>query len=472
MQAFECHGLWTLPNQETPPVAGTLRVSSNGELRLSVIGSLGCSAEGHGERQHPIILGSVEGPLGNKVTLTDSFPTKLRSDLFAEVRSEQYLAQRGFFGVHLRQSADLTFRRLQLRVGGLRAWTHSLSGFREGGLQGGVHEKAPLLYYAMPVPVGGTIPGGEISVGFSLTRSGTAQGYTFSEEPSLIVTCDTPLSDEAINQRFIYPLQNLMTFVCDRAQEVEQVSLWREDVLVPTGANPEIRLIGARVYPEAENESTEFLYPHQLLFTLADIEDGFAAFVERWLRLTTAYADACNIFFGLRYGPPAYLDIAFLGIMQSLCLYYTRRAEGIVHRTQEEERLREILTQLSSADAEWVRGRIGVRPCPPPQDILAKLLVEHSELMTPLLQTGQPGFLSEVMNTFHYTVRRDSEVGPAASHGADLYWMTEKLHILLKLCFLRELEFSAEKIRSLYQKNRVYQHLCQLVSSQQAAWTH
>ena len=28
MQAFECHGLWFLPDTEAPPVAGTLRVSS------------------------------------------------------------------------------------------------------------------------------------------------------------------------------------------------------------------------------------------------------------------------------------------------------------------------------------------------------------------------------------------------------------------------------------------------------------
>jgi hypothetical protein len=453
---------------DAPPVAGTLRVSSSGELRLSVIGALG-APKGFGQhKEHPVILGSVEGPFGNDVTLAGCCVTRSKFGSFADVR-EEYRAQRGFFGAHLSKRSDFAFRRMQLQVGALGAWAHSLSGFRQGGLGGTrVGEEAPLLYYAMPTPVGGPITGGEISLGFGLTSSSTMQGYTHTEQPGLVVTCDVPISEGEINQNFIYPLQNLMTFVCDRAQEVEQVSLWREDILIPTGENPEIRLIGERVFPEVEDEKAESIHPHELLFSLADIEGGFAPFVEKWLRLTTTYAEACNIFFGLQYRPPTYLDFSFLGVIESLCLYYTRREDGIAHRNQEDRRLTEILGKLSPADSEWVRGHIWVRPFPPLHDILAKLLNEHSEVMSPLLRTGEGGVITEVMNTVNYTLRRDPEVGLTASHGAELYWMMVKLRILLKLCFLRELGFSKEKIRSFFAKNAMYQHLYQIVSSQRS----
>jgi hypothetical protein len=465
MQAFECRGLWTLPDTDAPPVAGTLYVSSTGELRLSVMGSLGPAKEFHGVKEHAIVLGSVDGPFGNNVTLASCYVTRSQFGSFAGMR-EEYRAQRGFFGAHLSKPSDFSFRRMQLRAGGLGAWAHSLSGFRQGDLGGTWGGKeVPLLSYAIPTPVAGAIPGGEVSLGFALSSSSTLKGYTYTETPGVVVTCDPPLTEGEINQRFIYPLQNLMTFVCDRAQEVEEVSLWREDILAPMRENPEIRLIGARVFPEAEDERAESIHPHELLFTLADIEDGFAPFVERWLRLMTVYADACNIFFGLQYGPPAYLDVAFLGVIESLSLYYTRREDGVAHREREDRRLTEVLGKLPPADADWVRSHIWVRPFPPLQDILTRLLDEHAEVMNPLLQTDKWGFIREVLGTFIYTIHRDPPFNQVVSSGADLYWVMAKLRILLKVCFLRELGFSADRARSFLNNNGVYQHLCQVVSA-------
>ncbi len=462
MQAFECHGLWTLPESELPPVAGTLHVSSGSELRLSVMGSLGPQEGLHDVEEHAVVLGSVDGPLGNSVTLTNCFVTSSQFGSFAGVRKE-YLAQRGFFGAHLSKPSDFLFRRMRLRPGGIGAWAHSLSGFRQGGLSGTqVGEQTPLLFYAMPTPAGGPIPWGEVSLEFGLRSSRTLTGYNYTELPGVVVTCDPPLSEGEFNKRFIYPLQSLMTFVCDRAQDVEEVSLWREDILAPMGENPEIRLIGARVFPEVEDEKAESIHPRKLLFTLADIEEGFAPFMERWLRLMAVYSDACNNFFGLQYGPPAYLDVTFIGVVESLSLYYTRREDGVAHRKQEDRRLTDIMGKLSATDADWVGRHIMVRPFPPLQDILTKLLKEHDELMKALLGTQPQRFIKDVMNTVDYTLRRDTEVGSTASQGGNLYWMMEKLRILLKLCFLQELGFSTEKTRSFFAKNGVYQRLSQI----------
>ena len=41
MKAFECTGQWWLPDDEQHGVAGTLKVSQSGELRLRLFGSLG-----------------------------------------------------------------------------------------------------------------------------------------------------------------------------------------------------------------------------------------------------------------------------------------------------------------------------------------------------------------------------------------------------------------------------------------------
>jgi hypothetical protein len=46
MQPIECNGLWWLPDNEGDRVGGTLRVSGNGELRLSLMGALGTPSIG------------------------------------------------------------------------------------------------------------------------------------------------------------------------------------------------------------------------------------------------------------------------------------------------------------------------------------------------------------------------------------------------------------------------------------------
>jgi ApeA N-terminal domain 1/Apea-like HEPN len=466
MEPFEGSGLWFSPDASDAPVPGILRISDRGDIRLSLIGSLGPGEMTQGEKRFPIILGSVEGPLGrNLITLVTCFRTGRRFGSFAGVL-EEYLAHRGLFGAHFSRESDLAFRRLQIRVGGLRAWANPLSGFRPVSFQLDAQEAAPLLRYSMPSSVIGAIPGGEVSLGFMLSAASSLGGVTFTEEPAFSVTSETPLGEDEWNERFLAPLQNLMTFVCEAPQAVEGESLWLEDILAPLSENREIKVVGARVFPETEEKPREDVLPQQLLFTLEAVEPDFGSFIQKWLKLTATYADACNIFFGLQYAPPAFLDLTFAGVVQSLCLYYTRRADGVEKRTQEERRLGAILSRLGGEDADWIRSRLGVRPFPPPEDALTVLLSEHEEVMRPLLKRDAVEFVAEVTNTLRYVLWRDPEAGIVASSGADLHWMTAKLRILMKLCFLKELGFSKESVQAMFRENGLFIHIARLTVAQ------
>jgi ApeA N-terminal domain 1 len=318
----------------------------------------------------------------------------------------------------------------------------------------------------MTGPVTGSIPGGQISLGFSMTSSGSWLKYTYSERPALSATFDSPLSEAQINERVVYPLQNLMTFVSGRPQEVEEVHLQRHDSPEMMTANPEIRLIGERVFPEGEDEHREEVYPPQMLFTIQDLEMGFAPFVERWLRLAAHYIDAFSIYFGLQYGPPVYLDYTFLGMAEAVALYYTRREDGVGHRSEEERRRKEVLSKLPDGDRDWLREHLLPDPFPPFQLVLDKLLSENAELMDPLFKTEKWGFIREVMGTFIYIIHRDPPAHRIVNFGAELHWMTAKLRILLQLCFLRELGFTADRVRSFLARDRNYQYLVKVTSSQ------
>jgi hypothetical protein len=459
MEAFECTGLWWLPGQEADRVSGTLKVSSSGNLHLSLVGALGPVSPA-GSKVHQIILGSVDkSPSGNDVTLAGCMLTGSTFGSFAGMR-ERYHASRGFFGAHLPDKAAFAFKQATVRIGGLTEWAHILSGIVVERQAHHVGEKVPLASYTAHAPISGEVPGGKILLSVGIGSRQSSRELIFREEGSLSVACGTPKSAEEINGEYIYPLQNLVTFVCDRAQEVESFSVWQASATGTPGENPEIKVIGPRVQPDDDGEGREPVQGFQMLFTLEDID--FTDFVERWLRLTDRYSDACNIYFGLKYGPPAYLDMTFMGIAQVLYLYHSRRDDGLARRTEEERRLKEIVAALTQADAEWVIDHVGARPHPTFEGVLRELVGQHSAVMDPLMSNRQDRFINQVMNTLYYAIHREPEVGLAASHGAELYWMMEKLRFLIKACFLSELGFSEQKTLSLFERNALYQHVRQL----------
>jgi hypothetical protein len=463
MKAFECMGQWWLPNDDQHPAAGTLRVSQSGEMRLWLLGMLG-SLDGLQAKGHPIILGWVDKcPLGNKVTLVNcvrwgaSFGS-------TEGTRENYHARRGLFGEHLKAREDLVFRSTSVSLAGLSEWAHERTGFRDELSNLGATEGAPVLSYTHVSPLEAEVPGGRLSLGVRMSANSRHRERQFREEVGLIVDTEAARSADDFNALFVYPLQNLMTFVCDRPQEV------LDFVVHPGGprSSPmarDIHVVGARVQPEEDGDEPEPVRPFQMLFTLADVD--FAQFMGKWLEVANRFAAACNIFFGVQYGPPAYIDISFPNIVQALYLYHAQRDGGVADRGKEESRLKEILARLDPADADWIVDRIGARPFPPLLLVLRKLVEEHSHIMNPLVSHRLDRFASEVANTLKYVVFREPYMFQAASHGADLYWMMQKLRFLFKSCLLQELGFPKGKAKSLFDRYALYQHVCQIEESEE-----
>jgi ApeA N-terminal domain 1/Apea-like HEPN len=459
MQPFESTGQWWLPDRENERSAGILKVSESGDLRLRLVGSLG-PAQMSQSKEYPWILGWVDGsPLGDIVTLAGCEMTGSTVGSATNTR-EIYHASRAYFGAHLNETEDLAFKSLSLRVTGLSDWAHGYSGFVKTPFPSRhSEESAPVLSYVHKTPLVAKVPDGQLTFGIGMGSEQSYREHTFQETVGFSITCETAKSPDQLNAQYVYPLQNLMTFVSDRPQEVEEFSV-RLGEFPSNAAGAMIRVIGPRVQPEEEADDSESVRYFQMLFTLSDVD--FTDFIGKWMRVTTKYEDACSVFFGLQYGPPAYLDMTFPSVVQSLLLYYSRRDEGLVARVEEERQLKGILSELSAVDADWIVDRLGARPFPPLQLVLRRLVEEHCDTMNPLVSSRQDRFVNEVINTLNYAIFREPDMDSAARHGADLYWMMQKLRFLFKSCLLHELGFKPEKATELFRRNGLYQHVCML----------
>ncbi len=468
MKEYECTGFWFLPGDDQLLVAGMLRVGSDGDLRLSLIGQLGAAGEDLLRKAHRVVLGSVDGsPRGSAVTLTGCVLTQSNMGSFHEVR-EEYRASLGYFGAHLENEAGFRFRSFLVELGGLTAWASPLSGLhREASpLPTSKYEgqTIPIATYRVPPRPSGRVPGGTVTLNMGISSKSEAQVFSFREDANLLIELEEDRSADQINGEYVYPFQNLMTFVSDRPQEVERLSVWRSGNLADWQNNPEIRIIGPRVQPDG-GEGRKAVRDDQMLFILADVD--FSTFLERWLRLSQTYSDAFNTYFGIQYGPPSFIDMTYALVAKSILLYYAQTKEGLEHRDAEERQLKSILSSLSPQQAEWLVDHLGANPYPPFQNVLQRLVERHGDALDPILSKRRDAFVNLATNTLHYIEWRNAADYLAASHGADLYWLMQKLRFLIRACFLTDLGFLSDQVVVLLQRNEYYQHISALEAARE-----
>ncbi len=462
MKPFESTGFWCLPEQPETLVAGTLHVSGSGDLRLSLIGELtGAAGDAPGKR-HRVIHGSVsESPSGNAVTLHGCV---LSGASFGSHhgKREEYRAGRAYFGDYLTNEEDFAFRHVSLKVGGLSEWADSISGVLKGKTRlpnlRDVGTLVPVASYLVPNVPSGKIKDAEVRLRLTVGSHSTANMLNFREEANILFDFNEAKSIHEIDTRFVYPIQNLMTFASDRAQNVEAVTVWRGEDFADWQQNPEIRVIGPRVQPD--EESVKAVRSDEMLLTLADVD--FAPFIDKWLRVSERYAEVLNIYFGIQYAPAAYVDLTYSIVAQSLCLYFDRTEEGMKQRAEEERRLRQVIRALPGPDAEWLIGHLGVNPRPSFSSILHQLLTKHANAIDPLIAQRREAFVNHSATTLRFLENRDEEERLAAAKGSDLFWLTQQQRFLFKACLLSELGFGQDRVGSLLKRDPYFRHIANL----------
>ena len=88
-------------------------------------------------------------------------------------------------------------------------------------------------------------------------------------------------------------------------------------------------------------------------------------------------------------------------------------------------------------------------------------------MLDPILANRRDAFVNQAAATLRYIERQNAEECGAASHGAELYWLMQKLRFLIKACFLAELGFGTEQIRSFFNRNVYFQHISGLETARQ-----
>ncbi|GEM_PF-2892007 len=447
MKALEYQGLWWLPETPDKKYSGTLRCSETGELRLALMGALVDRSAFLSGEETTIIHGEVfDSKIGSNVTLRDCFVTNVSGIVGARITRQEFFAHRAFFGAHLSSSTDFEFDSARISYSGLNSWADSLTGF----------DKSPpdpwTISFKHPEPLSGTIPGGWFTLGLACSSGGTRREHQLAEKAGLSLSFAQPVGDSVLQNDFVYPLQNLFTFATNHPNSLAELVVTRAGNCLEN-----ITVIGPHVF--SDDSLAADLLPWQMLFALSDVANRLEQVISRWLEISHRFRQAAAVYFGTQYDPPGYLDLRFPLVVQALSLYHACR-----NKCSASIRADDILASVQREcpeNAQALRQLLGSHPLVMAERALRDLTGENEKVLAPLVARtgGLEKFVDTSLGMLEYVLSRSAESQWSDSFGREVYWLTERVSFLLKICFLNEIGIIESEQETILQRNERYRFL-------------
>ncbi len=237
MQDFEYFGWWWLPSDEDSKVSGKLTFSQQDGILLDLIGSFSKEFDFGAEtpKRYPIILGRTTK--GQAVTLVNTTVKRQHfntSGFTVQLIRVNYV----LLGAHFPRSDDISFHKLTVNYKHLSEWAF-LSGFdRRMTTIEGNFSKFDLSYVDREY-VEFKSDNDTISIAYSLNMSSETtyeQEITLRQKVSFIVAAQENFDFSQMMQKYVQPLQNLLTFATGKPNSIQEIGAFSKDNVLTSGA--------------------------------------------------------------------------------------------------------------------------------------------------------------------------------------------------------------------------------------------
>jgi hypothetical protein len=421
MKAEDTQGIFWQREAPEQTIAGILSYSRDEGIVLSLFGSLGPLPQSiPAERSFPVVHGLLwNSQIGPQVTLMDCRLSGLQMNAPGIMR-EAYRVSRVFGGAHLLAAEDFLFDRVRLGLSGLSSWAEVLTGLDARSRRSEPNTSDYTLRWLSPSPSRGKLRGATFTLDASAKYNFAPRTLSITEEVHLEIESDQPSPIDALSATYVHPIQNFLTLATDRPNAIADYKVTRRDK-----GNP-ITVIER--YAFSDESATADLLPQDMLFTLRDVKDRLPRLLAKWVDLSKELSDFFGSYFSAYYSGPTLVDFQFLLAAQSVETYGRARLPKIA--------------------AEFNLGKV-----------LRAVLEMHSGLVEPLFGSDVDATAEAFNDWWAFVVHRHRKFDSEQQYLEPLYWSTQRLLFLVKICLLCELQFSADDIRKYLNRNRRYLHL-------------
>ncbi len=431
---FTTQGEWWIPESDIK-VGGTLSYA-DGRIRLSLVGLLEETPDPFSDEPIPVVFGMTSD--GIEVTLCDcryldwqSAETHGKSDL---------LVGTIFIGAHLPQGVDSKFEQVGYSFSGLTAWA-TLGAVADHEVQDGRMVLKPTQGHGVEA----AIPVGQVVLNFGLMETGTTRYVHLDRTSSALMMLRTPMTGDEIFSAVTRPLQQFLTFVCDKPAYLLDLTYRSSEFKRTSFGNSWPQLITC-IHSGDVAHGDEEVREYEMLLPLSAIRDTAAEILERWFEIWSQVSLAMDLLFGTLLGPQTYTETRFLLLAQAAETYAGLRFPDAqrMNLDQKARRARVLdAIKLDPADHAWLKEALSYVHEPTFAEKL-HYLVRYAGYE--VHEKIRPGFEESVKHTRNFFTHYDPKVKTkAVTELPDLYRLAEEVIVLLQFCLMHDLGFESNQ---------------------------
>lgn len=458
IEELEIKGLWSLPEKPDLKLPGTLSFSPYKGFSLEIQGSFKEKSEMNKFLTPDIILGFSHQ--GKNITLYKCFETSHKGH-FPGIPESIFSVNVGFIGVHFTQLSEIKFKKISVRYNYLDEWLN-IRGF---SITPNLKDKSVEIKYKLPAPIEINLRSGLkilLEVKANMPSVSIVQKEAcIKQETFFTLEFPTETTFEDVH-KFIYIFQNLLSLLTSEivypikilGNSEKTVKIIKDKKLYEP-----IEIIYQLSLSQVEGKKS--VYPFDMLFPYNSIKNKTEAIFNNWLEKVEKLEPVYDLYFGTIYSGDMYLEFQFLSLVMALEVYHRRmiRNEDIPSK-EHEERIKQILTSTPDKYRNWLKEKLKYSNEPNLRKRIKEIynMLKNIGYVTELIPKKK-NFVYKVYNTRNYFVHYDQSLKDKALKGTELYWLIQKLKVLVEICLLKEIGFLDTEIDNIFQQNRKYKWL-------------
>lgn len=453
---FKIIGEWFLPSNPNDRVHGTLNFSRNEGASLELYGSLKSNHSLHEFANQELILGlSSKSKL---ITLYKCHMTKSGGATLVQGQESgkitlTYSIMYTLVGLHVNSPDELMFDHISSEIFNLGEWV-GISGFINSMPDFEKIQRNEIsVEYKLPEPIEFVIDKhskGKFSFvanhpGFSRYQKNISikQGVHFQVDTEPEKSVEDLLS-------YVFNFQNLLVLALYRSTYPMSISLRGErhkKELV--GREPIRKKIELHISTSNIKANEEPLFDFEMLFSYKQIKDQFPQIIKNWFAKYELLKPAFNLLFEQFYNGNRFSENTFLNLAQSAETFHARiHNHTKIPKGEYQAMKEEILKSAPEVYHKWLKDQFNFGNNLNLHTRLSELTEKYSNDFLDRIITDKDEFVKQVKHSRNYYTHYSNDGKKKALKGGDLFYLSERLKILLVWAFLVEVGFDNELLSS------------------------
>lgn len=443
---FEIKGEWFLPSDKEDRLKGILKFDNKQGATLETFDSFKKNSI-----NIEIILGDSDD--GKQITLYKVYLQKGWSNF-----TINYI----LIGHHFEDIKNIRFDEIVSEISNLDEWV-CISGFPRPKTPKSKKPKWDItLNYKQPEPIDFLISDA-LSGRFNFTPIVPAWSTTHMKEVNLaqrtqfILKSDKEMSfDDCLKNLFTF--SDFITLATYQAAYPNKIILKSTDITEHfIDAKPRKKKITLHFVINGRNDSLDMKTWIEMLYSYPAIKDDFSGIISKWYECRDLLESTHNLLFEQFYNDGRFTENSFLNMAQALESFHARLNNGTKMPSQKYKAIRdEIIGLVPNEYHTLLNSLFKFGNHLDLHTRIDEVIKKYSNDLINSAIGDKEEFIKKVKHSRNYYTHYSSDLRKKALKGVPLFWLSQKIKMLIVAAYLKEVGFDSDYIFNTMKRNKRY----------------